>query len=191
MENITKLMKESHVNNYIGENVSQLEHSILAAQEAEHEFPLDSELIVGAFLHDIGHQLGSDEQSMVDSDGVILGIVDHETVGANFLKQIGFSDRICTVVGNHVRAKRYLAYLDSTYLSKLSDASRKTYILQNGTMSYDDAMQFTQEKYFKESLLIRKYDELAKDVTKLNEPIWKLFDHYINMCHLVLKYNTN
>lgn len=42
MEFLTQIMRNSHNNNYIGENVSQLEHSILAAQEAEMECSLDT-----------------------------------------------------------------------------------------------------------------------------------------------------
>jgi putative nucleotidyltransferase with HDIG domain len=184
MEQIDNIMKKSQYNNYIGENITQLEHAILAAMYAEEEFPYDMELIVGAFLHDIGHQLIG--VNMISSDGKILGVKNHETRGAIFLKGLGFSEKICNVVANHVRAKKYLAYIDSYYIFKLSDASYKTFILQGGMMTETDANEFTKEKYFNESIHVRKYDEMAKDITKLKKPLWELYDNYISMVKKVL-----
>jgi metal-dependent HD superfamily phosphatase/phosphodiesterase len=47
-------------------------------------------VILGAFLHDIGHLVGKDKnlEDMV-TDGVIIGTQDHDKVGENFLKDLG------------------------------------------------------------------------------------------------------
>lgn len=47
-------------------------------------------MILGAFLHDIGHLVGKDKnlEDMV-TDGVIIGTQDHDQVGENFLKDLG------------------------------------------------------------------------------------------------------
>jgi len=189
LSHLKDILRRSQTNNYIGENVTQLEHFILAAQEAEQEYPTDIELIVAAFLHDIGHQLK--DLDMVSQDGEILGVKNHEIIGAQFLKNHGFSEKICIIVANHVKAKRYLAYTDPTYIEKLSNASRQTFILQNGMMSPSEAQLFENEKYFKESILIRHYDDRAKDITQLKMSLWEAFDHYFELTSLVLKNYKN
>lgn len=47
-------------------------------------------MILGAFLHDIGHLVGKDKhlEDMV-TDGVIIGTQNHDQVGENFLKDLG------------------------------------------------------------------------------------------------------
>jgi len=100
MDKLKSILMLSHKNDYIGEGVSQLEHFILAAQYAEDEHPNDNQLIVAAFLHDIGHQPDCDgKDRMVDENGQILGIQNHETVGENYLRKMGFPERVCNLVG--------------------------------------------------------------------------------------------
>jgi putative nucleotidyltransferase with HDIG domain len=74
---------------YAGEKVSQLEHMVQAAQLAE-EQGHDEEVILAAFLHDIGHisEAANGENEM---DG--FGIKDHEEIGAEFLRGKGFSKK--------------------------------------------------------------------------------------------------
>lgn len=187
MDKLISILECSHRNNYIGEDVSQLEHSILAAQYAEDEYPSDTELIVAAFLHDIGHQpdcYGKD--MMIDENGQSLGIHDHEIIGENYLRTMGFPERVCKLVGNHVKAKRYLAYINGSYPEKLSHASSKTLALQGGVMSKDEVELFEKEKYFNDSITVRKYDELSKDISKLRKPLWELFEHYISLARIIL-----
>src|SRR5258708_15052329 len=82
---------------YAGEKVTQLEHMVQAAQLAE-EQGYDEEVILAAFLHDIGHiseAAKGDNDTMSDlrrMDG--FGIKDHEELGAEFLKEKGFSKKI-------------------------------------------------------------------------------------------------
>ena len=187
MDKLINILKLFHENNYIGEDVSQLEHFVLAAQYAEDEYPSDKELIVAAFLHDIGHQPDCHgKDTMVDENGQNLGVQNHETIGENYLRDMGFSERVCKLVGNHVKAKRYLALVNQSYSEKLSHASSKTLALQGGIMSEYDAELFKKEKYFDDSITVRKYDELSKDITKLKKPLWDLFEHYINLTRVVL-----
>jgi putative nucleotidyltransferase with HDIG domain len=187
MDKLISILKFSHENNYIGENVSQLEHFILAAQYAEDEYPLDTELIVAAFLHDIGHQPDCHgKDTMVDENGQTLGIHGHEIIGENYLRTMGFPERVCKLVGNHVKAKRYLACTNESYHKKLSQASSKTLALQGGIMSKNEAELFEKEKYFNDSITVRKYDELSKDISKLRKPLWELFEHYVNLTRIVL-----
>lgn len=69
---------------YFGEGVTQLQHALQAANLAKTS-GYDDETILAAFLHDIGHLCidESDEHQVMDS----YGVVDHETLGANFLRK--------------------------------------------------------------------------------------------------------
>jgi predicted HD phosphohydrolase len=37
-----------------------------------------------------------------------VGRIGHETIGAEFLRSLGFGENVCRLVGNHVDAKRYV-----------------------------------------------------------------------------------
>ena len=106
---------------YIGEPVSQVEHMCQSAQLAEAEgYP--EEVILAAFFHDIGH-LCEHIMPVEQMDG--YGVVDHEKLGADFLRSKGFSEAIASLVKNHVQAKRYLTRQFPSYYEQLSEASKK------------------------------------------------------------------
>jgi len=181
LQDLYLILKKSHTNNYIGENVSQLEHFVLAAQLAEKEYPHDYELVVAAFLHDIGHQLWDRHNQLISPDGTFLGLHSHETIGAQWLHQMGFSERICALVRNHVKAKKYLAYKIPDYIQTLSLASQQTLVLQKGMMTAEEAFNFEMDPYFDDSLLIRRYDDSAKDASQLSRPLDLALDHYFDL----------
>ena len=143
---------------YAGEKVSQLEHMVQAAQLAE-EQGYDVEVILAAFLHDIGH-LCEEGRGINEMDG--FGIRNHEEIGAGFLLKNGFSKKISRLVESHVEAKRYLTYKYPEYYDNLSAASRKTLEYQGGPMSKDEAEAFEQYPLFDLIIQMRKWDEQAK-----------------------------
>ena len=168
-------------NEYAGEKVTQLEHMVQAAQLAE-EQGFDEEVILAAFLHDIGHiseaAKGDESEEMSASrrmDG--FGIKDHEELGAEFLKGKGFSKKIVRLVESHVEAKRYLTATDPAYYAALSEASKKTLEYQGGPMTQEEAEDFKQYPLFPLIIQMRKWDELAKIEHK---PLPDL-DHYRGM----------
>jgi phosphonate degradation associated HDIG domain protein len=171
---------------YSGEKVSQLEHMVQAAQLAE-EQGYDEEVILAAFLHDIGHisEAASTEESMSASgqksasrEGMEgLGIKDHEELGAEFLRKKGFSKKIVRLVESHVEAKRYLTIKDPAYYSQLSEASKKTLEYQGGPMTREEAEAFEQYPLFSLIIQMRKWDEQAKIE---NKPLPDL-QHYRQM----------
>ena len=90
-------------------------------------------------------------------------------LGADFLRNLGFSARIEKLVRSHVSAKRYLCYRDPTYLANLSEASRTTLGFQGGIMSAIEAATFERDPDFEKCLLMRNFDEQAK-IPNLNVP---------------------
>jgi len=143
---------------YAGEKVTQLEHMAQAAQLAE-EQGYDEEVILAAFLHDIGHiSEAAKGENQMDS----FGIVDHEELGADFLREKGFSKKIARLVESHVEAKRYLTVKDPAYFDQLSEASKKTLEYQGGPMTPEEAAAFEQYPLFGLIIQMRKWDEQAK-----------------------------
>lgn len=143
---------------YAGEKVSQLEHMAQAAQLAEQQ-GYDEEVILAAFLHDIGH-ISEAASGNNEMDG--FGIKDHEELGAEFLRRKGFSKKIVRLVESHVEAKRYLTVKDPDYYARLSEASKKTLEFQGGPMTREEAEAFEQYPLFPLIIQMRKWDELAK-----------------------------
>ena len=141
---------------YIGEKVTIAEHMIQSAMMAEKTKSKDT-LICSCLLHDYGHFILEDPDALVreKKDG------KHEDVGYEYLKKY-FKEEIVEPIKNHVLAKRYLAR-DQKYFNLLSPASITSLKLQGGLMSDDEAQTFEKNKYFKDSIKLRRFDEAAKN----------------------------
>jgi len=174
-----QLFEQYGNNDYDGEPVTQTSHMVQCAMLAMHS-NADTELVLGAFLHDIGHLLGHKQQAE-DMGG--FGVINHEGIGAKYLKEKGFSERVCAVVERHVAAKRYLVTTDAGYAAKLSPASRETLRWQGGTMTKEEAAAFRNYPYFKEIIQVRLWDEGAKDYNAVLLPLSifeEMIDTYLN-----------
>ncbi len=145
---------------YIGEPVSQLEHMSQAAAFALGE-GADDEIVLAAFFHDIGHLLAGRVHA-ASMNG--YGALDHEQLGADYLESMGFSTRICSLIKNHVQAKRFLTLTRPGYYEKLSLASLKTLEFQGGIMTESEAERFRLDPWFEEHIRLRIWDEQAKEV---------------------------
>src|SRR5450755_957811 len=165
---------------YAGEKVSQMEHMVQAAQLAE-EKGYDEEIILAAFLHDIGH-IAEEANGINEMD--IFGIKDHEAIGALYLTEKGFSNKICKLVASHVAAKRYLTCKDPDYYEQLSPASKKTLEFQGGMMTPEEAAAFEKDPLFTEIILMRRWDEQAKIQNKPLPDLQRYRSMILN--HLIL-----
>ncbi|GAB3273482.1 HD domain-containing protein [Larkinella harenae] len=176
---ITELFEKHGGNDYYGEPVSQLEHMVQSAMLAERA-GADDETIIAAFLHDIGHLLPSElaEDHMDD-----YGRIDHEKLGADWLRERGFSEKVAQLIEHHVNAKRYLTYKNPAYFNKLSEASLKTLEFQGGPMTPEEAQEFEQNPYFRGILQVRGWDELAKETDIALAPAHQ----YLDLCRSYLE----
>ncbi|MBA4168551.1 MAG: HD domain-containing protein [Chitinophagaceae bacterium] len=156
---IIQLYQKYGDEDYIGEPVSQIEHMSQCAQIAANE-GCDEEIVLAAFFHDIGH-FCEHLMEVKQMDG--YGVVDHEKLGADFLRENKFSETIASLVQNHVQAKRYLTYADPAYYEKLSGASRHTLEFQGGRMSSEEAAAFEADPLFDLHIKLRRWDERAKE----------------------------
>lgn len=158
VDEIFSLYEQYGAVDYIGEPVSQIEHMCQAAQLAEAE-GYDEEVVLAAFFHDVGHLCEHiyEGQSM---DG--YGMVDHESLGSQFLREKGFSEKIARLVESHVAAKRYLTYRFPGYFNKLSEASKITLTKQGGVMDEIEAQRFEMDPLHPLYIKLREWDDKAK-----------------------------
>jgi len=162
VDEIFSLYTQHGQSDYIGEPVSQIEHMCQAAELAEQE-GYDEEVILAAFFHDLGH-LCEYIMPVEQMEGV--GVLDHESIGQDFLLARGFSKRISTLVRSHVEAKRFLTYKHPDYYDKLSDASKLTLEHQGGVMTAAEADAFKADPMFEDFIKMRTWDDLAKEKNK-------------------------
>ena len=139
-----------------GERVSQREHALQAAYEAERA-GAPAPLVVAALLHDIGHLLGP----VRDAAEEPAEDLEHERVGAAYLAR-HFVPEVVEPVRLHVMAKRYLCATDPAYARGLSEASVLSLALQGGSLAGDEIALFERLPYFREAVLVRRWDDLAK-----------------------------
>ncbi|HET9329957.1 MAG TPA: HD domain-containing protein [Steroidobacteraceae bacterium] len=141
---------------YFGERVSMTEHGLQAAYFAQLE-GAPAALVVAALLHDVGHLLEAVPDALEDwtSDA------HHEETGARWLAA-RFAPEISEPVRLHVPAKRYLCATDRDYLSRLSPASVHTLRLQGGPMSAHEVERFEGERFHREAVRVRLWDDQGK-----------------------------
>ena len=155
---------------YIGEKLTMSQHMIQSAMLAE-KAKSNDDLICSCLLHDYGHFLIENPDNLVkiNKDG------EHENIGYEYLKKF-FKKEVVEPIRYHVLAKRYLAR-NKKYFNFLSEASKISLKLQGGLLSDKESREFKKKKYFKNSILVRKFDEAAK---KTNIKM-KSIDSYLSL----------
>lgn len=157
---------------YIGEAVSQLEHSLQAAQLAR-DAGADRDTTLAALLHDIGRFIPATAKmsEMVDEDGTYVGWASHEVLGERYLRRLGFSEKICQLVGAHVTAKRHLTAVDKAYYNGLSRSSKTTLKFQGGMFDEEQVKAAQKDPLLAEKLAVRRWDDEAKVAGRSTAPL--------------------
>jgi phosphonate degradation associated HDIG domain protein len=165
IQKIVDLFNEKGHSLYGGEAVTQMEHALQAATFAKKNNASDA-LITASLLHDIGHLLHA-----LPDDAPDFGVDDlHEELAAIFLEKY-FIKEVVEPAKLHVQAKRYLCFVDAGYYNTLSEPSRQSLALQGGIMNAEEAAEFEKYENYKEAVLLRTWDDLAKDPTMQTDPI--------------------
>jgi phosphonate degradation associated HDIG domain protein len=181
VDEIFSLYENYGAADYIGEPVSQIEHMCQAAQLAE-AAGYDDEVVLAAFFHDIGH-LCEHIYETKQMDG--YGVMDHESLGSQYLREKGFSEKIARLVESHVPAKRYLTFKYPEYYNKLSEASKATLDKQGGRMDDAEAKQFEADNLYLLFIKIREWDDKAK-IEKVPLPSLEIYKQ-MAFQHLVIQ----
>ncbi|OGE58013.1 hypothetical protein PENARI_c001G08809 [Penicillium arizonense] len=166
IKTLFKFLHEQGQGDYLGEKVTQLEHSLqcahLAAQSAEYGH--DMEVVLAALLHDVGRFIPAAEKmgKMVTPDG-------HE--------------KVSQLVGAHVMAKRYLVTTDQKYHDGLSETSKRTLKFQGGGFTPEEARKAQEDPLLEAKLAVRRWDDLAK-VPKCVVPPLEAYEEMAFQCLL-------
>lgn len=154
----------------IEEQVSQAVHGVQTSLKIK-EFGGDKNMQLAGLIHDIGHLI----MKPIDP---CMGVDDkHEYKAFKWLKYHYFPNEICYPILNHVDSKRYLCSTEWGYYESLSKASKMSFNLQGGFMTNEEKWKFEDNKYFVQSLLLRKADDEAKNIGIENIPKFDtLFD---------------
>ncbi|MGA7712010.1 MAG: HD domain-containing protein [Rhizomicrobium sp.] len=155
-DEILAIYDEAGATAYFGEKLSVTEHSLQTAHLAQNAKAPNS-LVIAALLHDIGHLVEPAPAEIAEWKTDAF----HEVSGSRWLAQ-RFEAQVYEPVRLHVAAKRYLCTTDPAYFGKLSAASVKTLALQGGPMSRAETQMFEAEPYFREAVLLRRWDDHAK-----------------------------
>ncbi|KAF9210640.1 hypothetical protein BGZ59_009173 [Podila verticillata] len=172
---IFAVLEEGSKKEYLGEDISQLEHSLQTAQQAR-DAQADDETVIAALLHDIGQFCdrqaamdimaeASDLQDNTESTSTVkVGVKGHEYIGGQYLRKLGFSENVAQLVEAHVVAKRYLTATDRAYYDGLSSASKASLKYQGGPFSEDQVKEFERDPLFRKKVQLRLWDDKAKVV---------------------------
>jgi gamma-butyrobetaine dioxygenase len=168
-EEISAIYARRGAASYFGEAVSMTEHGLQAAYFAQ-AVDAPAALVIAALLHDIGHLIEPVPDDLADWSTDAR----HELTGSRWLAG-RFGPQVCEPVRLHVPAKRYLCTTDAAYLGRLSTASVLTLKLQGGPMSGAEIAAFEAERYHRDAIRVRQWDDQGK-IAGLCTPD---FGHYV------------
>jgi phosphonate degradation associated HDIG domain protein len=141
---------------YEGEGVTQLEHALQTAAQAEAAASPPA-LIAAALLHDLGHLLNDQGETPT-----LRGVDDlHQFAALPFLRPL-YGDDVLEPIRMHVDAKRYLCATRADYYAQLSADSKRSLVLQGGVYSAEEVSRFIERPHAEDAVKIRLRDDLAK-----------------------------
>ena len=138
-------------------NITHIQHALKITQLAKNNNETN-EFQLLCFIHNIGYLIKNKHY-------------DEYNINNNYLqKNINyenkyFSNIITMPIIYNILAKRYLCTIDDSYYSNLSEASKKSFFLQNGYLDLLSLKLINNIKhniYFNDSIKLRKYIDLSK-----------------------------
>lgn len=178
IDRIIALYETRGVAQYGAETVSQTEHALQCAAQAEAE-GASPELISACLLHDFGHLVHALGEAHLDE-----GVDDaHQYIVLPYLRAL-FPDAVLQPIRLHVDAKRYLCAVEPGYWNDLSAASKRSLELQGGVFSPDEANAFMLQPYAGDAVRLRRWDDLAKTKGRVT-PELAHFSPYLRQCALI------
>lgn len=166
---------------YLGEVVTQLEHALQAAREAEKAHAPEV-MITAALLHDIGHMVHNLPPEDINYVGFWNQDDGHEVVAEKWLAR-AFPDEVIQPIRWHVAAKRYLAATEPGYENQLTAASVHVLQLQGGPMNQAELQQFEASPWVQPAIAVRRWDDRAKTPGRTTPTL----EHYLEIAQRCLK----
>jgi len=132
-----------------------LDHSLQCAARLRATHPDDVELQVAGLVHDLGWLEEHDGTWMLRLDAA------HDVEGRALVAEL-LGERVATLVGGHVAAKRYLLAADPDYAALLSARSEETLGFQGGVMTPAEVTEFERRPDRDDLVALRRADDAAK-----------------------------
>ena len=136
------------------------------------------ELVLAAFLHDLGHLINDQGDTPT-----LRGVDDrHEYVALPFLRDL-YGDAVLQPIRLHVDAKRYLCargdgrVSGAEYWAALSADSKRSLELQGGIFSAAEVDRFIAQPHAADAVRVRLWDDLAKVADATTPPL----DRYLQL----------
>jgi phosphonate degradation associated HDIG domain protein len=156
LADIERVFAERGGEMYSGEPVTQLQHALQSALQAEQE-GADDELVTAALLHDLGHLLHD-----LGETPTLKNVDDlHQYRALPFLRGL-FGAGVTQPIRLHVDAKRYLCATRPAYQQALTEDSKRSLLLQGGVFNAAQAEAFLEQPGAAEAVRVRVWDDLAK-----------------------------
>lgn len=154
---------------YSGEPVTQLEHALQTAWQAERA-GASAALVAASLLHDIGHMTNDRGETPTER-----GIDDLHQYHALAALRGTFPEDVLEPIRWHVDAKRNLCREQPEYYENLSPDSKRSLTLQGGIFSAEEARAFAASPWARDAVNLRRWDDLAK-VAGERTPDWPHFE---------------
>ncbi len=154
---------------YSGEPVTQLEHALQTAWQAERAGASDAQ-VAASLLHDIGHMVNDLGETPTEQ-----GVDDLHQYHALAALRGAFPDAVVEPIRWHVDAKRYLCRERPEYYASLSPDSKRSLVLQGGVFSLEEAGAFSARRWAEDAVKLRLWDDLAKNAGE-STPGWAHFE---------------
>ncbi len=165
---------------FLTEPISRLQFNIWQTAVLAGDDGFEDEVLLAAFFHDIGRLCTCNRNFKLNDN------LNYERVGADFLRERGFSERLASLVENQMATQRYLAYKYPSYYNQLSDIDKAKLQECGGVMSAQEAMSFELQPDAEFFTSIRNWDYSNKNVGK------QLFDlNYIKLLTISHLYKNN
>eukprot|EP00930_Biecheleria_cincta_P046503 TRINITY_DN32076_c0_g1_i1.p1 TRINITY_DN32076_c0_g1~~TRINITY_DN32076_c0_g1_i1.p1 ORF type:complete len:279 (+),score=59.85 TRINITY_DN32076_c0_g1_i1:76-912(+) len=137
---------------------SATDHALQAAELAQMDGG-DDETIVAALMHDCGHLLA---HSMPQLGWGPDKAMRHGLLGDKWLRQLGFSDTVTSLIAHQSNARRYLCFKQKGYFDSLNKDAKDALLLFGGSMSSDEAAIFEGARGFEKAIRLKQIcDEAA------------------------------
>src|SRR5262245_60031708 len=156
---------------YGNEVVDQRTHALQAGWQAR-QAGADDAWRLAAVLHDVGKARPVAAQ---------WPGLPHELAGAGFAR-CHLGERAAWIIAAHVPAKRYLVATGPGYAARLSPGSVASLRQQGGPMSDDEASVFGAHPDAAEAVMVRRWDDAAKDPYGPVLPLSDVLDAYGRLC---------
>jgi 2-amino-1-hydroxyethylphosphonate dioxygenase (glycine-forming) len=137
---------------YFNHPVTQLNHASATASYAARE-GFDDDVVVAAFLHDIGHLCTAVGKCHPEPGR------SSESTGADYLRMMGFPDAVAWLLENQTKARQYLTSLYPSFFVSLGKDRQDEVIAAGGPLPAKEAADFEQEELFRPSIRLVFWDE--------------------------------